>query len=74
MSYKGTDMYEYAEQAWSTMSHSGLLIKYNPMPAPCIYRNKRKIGFDIKQRGNFHSGIFRLLDNSQRTDYKDKVQ
>lgn len=35
VSYKGTDTYENAEQAWSTMSHSGLLIKYRPTQDPC---------------------------------------
>jgi hypothetical protein len=34
VSYSGTDTYEYAAQAWSTMIHSGLFIKYRPMRAP----------------------------------------
>lgn len=34
VSYKGTETKEYAEQAWSTMSHSGLLMKYSPMQDP----------------------------------------
>lgn len=36
VSYNGTDMYEKEKQAWSTTSHSGLLMKYNPMQEPCI--------------------------------------
>nr|GMD42171.1 hypothetical protein Iba_chr10bCG6780 [Ipomoea batatas] len=27
VSYKGTEINEYAEQAWSTMSHSGIFMK-----------------------------------------------
>ena len=35
VSYKGTEINEYAEQAWSTISHSGRLIKYKPTRDPC---------------------------------------
>jgi hypothetical protein len=41
VSYKGTDMYDYAEQAWSTMSHSGLLMKYNPMQDACKIKQQK---------------------------------
>lgn len=34
VSYKGTEIYEYAEQAWSTISHSGRLMKYKPTQDP----------------------------------------
>ena len=34
-SYKGTEIYEYAEQAWSTISHSGRFMKYKPTQDPC---------------------------------------
>lgn len=43
VSYKGTEIYEYAEQAWSTISHSGRLMKYKPTRDPYQEAKKTKM-------------------------------